>query len=102
MPSVNYVTNIIGGDTGFIMHSLDVLQTECACGGGCSHEDSLVGTVVSRSFTCRVRLARKYSGFIRAMKSTLIPLGHTAWQSRCMVQLPKPSSSMTATIARTR
>lgn len=50
----------------------------------------------------RVKPARKRSQFIRAIKFTLISLGHTASHSRCMEQAPKPSRSIAATMLMTR
>ena len=48
------------------------------------------------------QLASSRSRFRRAMKSTLIPLGHASWQAPWFVQLPKPSRSCWATMSRTR
>ena len=44
-------------------------------------------------------LALRNSLLRRAMCSTEIPLGHSISQARVLVQLPKPSSSILATIA---
>src|SRR5688572_25678197 len=43
-------------------------------------------------------MAVKYSRFNRAMFVTLIPFGHSASQALVLVQEPKPSASICATI----
>src|SRR5690606_17794666 len=48
------------------------------------------------------KLAFKYSLFILAMLSNVIPLGHSTSQAPVLVQLPKPSSSICFTIFKTR
>lgn len=47
-----------------------------------------------------LNLAARNSLFKRAICSTEIPLGHSISQALVLVQLPKPSSSIFATIAR--
>ena len=44
--------------------------------------------------------ALRNSRFRRAMWATVMPLGHSSSHARVLVQLPKPSSSILATIAR--
>ncbi len=47
-------------------------------------------------------LADRNSRFRRAMCAIEIDLGHSAWQAPVLVQLPKPSSSILATMALAR
>src|SRR6056297_324943 len=56
---------------------------------------------MNQSFSS-VKEALRYSLLSRAMCSSDIPLGHSASQAPVLVQLPKPSSSILATMAFTR
>src|SRR5262249_33105292 len=62
----------------------------------------IIDTVDSNAYFPTLKLARRYSLFIRTINPVLISLGHTASHSRCIVQLPKPSLSIAATILSTR
>lgn len=53
-----------------------------------------------RKMNYSLNLAARNSLFKRAICSTEIPLGHSISQALVLVQLPKPSSSIFATIAR--
>ena len=49
-----------------------------------------------------LKLADKYSRFMRAIFSKEIPFGHSTSQAPVLVQLPKPSSSICCTMFNTR